>query len=42
MSNLLKTSKGRDKICAVLQYLADVFLNCAKYSSIIEVQRLYE
>lgn len=29
---IMKTCKGRDKICSVFQYLADFYYNCNKYS----------
>lgn len=34
---LMKTCKGRDKICSVIQYSADFYYNCNKYSEIQEV-----
>lgn len=34
---MMKTCKGRDKICSVIQYLADFYYNCNKYSEIPEV-----
>ena len=34
---LMKTCKGRDKICSFIQYLADFYYNCNKYSEIEEV-----
>ena len=34
---LMKTCKGRDKICSVIQYLAEFYYSCNKYSEIPEV-----
>lgn len=34
---IMKTCKGRDKICSVIQYIADFYYNCNKYSEIKEV-----
>jgi len=34
---IMKTCKGRDKICSVFQYLADFYYNCNKYSEIADV-----
>lgn len=34
---IMKTCKGRDKICAVIQYLAEFYYSCNKYSEIEEV-----
>lgn len=34
---IMKTCKGRDKICSVIQYIADFYYNCNKYSEIAEV-----
>jgi hypothetical protein len=34
---IMKTCKGRDKICSVIQYIADFYYNCNKYSEIPEV-----
>jgi hypothetical protein len=34
---IMKTCKGRDKICSVIQYIADFYYNCNKYSEISEV-----
>lgn len=34
---LMKTCKGRDKICSVFQYLAEFYYSCNKYSEIAEV-----
>lgn len=31
---IMKTCKGRDKICSVIQYIADFYYNCNKYSEI--------
>ena len=28
---IMKTCKGRDKICSVIQYIADFYYNCNKY-----------
>ena len=29
---IMKTCKGRDKICSVIQYIAEFYYNCNKYS----------
>ena len=34
LRNLLNTSKGRDKFCQLLQYLANLYITCMKQSSI--------
>ncbi len=34
---IMKTCKGRDKICSVIQYIADFYYNCNKYSEIADV-----
>lgn len=34
---IMKTCKGRDKICAVIQYIAEFYYSCNKYSEIREV-----
>jgi hypothetical protein len=34
---IMKTCKGRDKICSVIQYIADFYYNCNKYSEIEDV-----
>lgn len=34
---LMKTCKGRDKICSVFQYVAEFYYSCNKYSEIPEV-----
>ena len=34
---LMKTCKGRDKICAVIQYIAEFYYSCNKYSEIEKV-----
>lgn len=36
---LMKTCKGRDKICSFIQYAADFYYHCIKYSEIEEVQQ---
>lgn len=41
ISNLLKSSKGRDKLCGVLQYLAEFYAVCVKNSSIPEIRNLF-
>ena len=38
----MKTSKGRDKICGVMQYLADFYATCIKHSNIPEIVELYQ
>ena len=35
---LMKTCKGRDKFCSLIQYTADFYYNCNKYSEIDAVQ----
>ena len=32
LSNVMTTSKGRDKICALIQYTAELYYNCMGYS----------
>ena len=34
---IMKTCKGRDKICSVIQYLAEFYYSCNKYSEIPQV-----
>lgn len=34
---IMKTCKGRDKICSVIQYLAEFYYSCNKYSEIQQV-----
>ena len=34
---IMKTCKGRDKICSVIQYLAEFYYSCNKYSEIHKV-----
>jgi len=34
---IMKTCKGRDKICSVIQYLAEFYYSCNKYSEIQNV-----
>ena len=34
---IMKTCKGRDKICSVIQYIAEFYYHCNKYSEIAEV-----
>jgi hypothetical protein len=29
---LMKTCKGRDKICSAIQYIAEFYYHCNKYS----------
>lgn len=41
ISHLLKSSKGRDKLCGVLQYFADFYCVCVKNSNIPEVRNLF-
>jgi hypothetical protein len=38
----MKTCKGRDKICSVIQYIADFYYNCNKYSEIPIVLALFK
>ncbi len=40
-SQLIKSSKGRDKVCGLLQYLSDFYHSCHKYSDVLEIQNLY-
>ena len=39
---LMKTCKGRDKICSVIQYLAEFYYHCNKYSEIQDILDLFE
>lgn len=39
---IMKTCKGRDKICSVIQYIADFYYNCNKYSEILEVLQEFQ
>ena len=39
---LMKTCKGRDKICSAIQYLAEFYYHCNKYSEIQEILDLFE
>ena len=32
LSNVMTTSKGRDKICALIQYIVQLYYNCMRYS----------
>lgn len=32
LSNVMSSSRGRDKICAIIQYIAQLYVNCMKYS----------
>ena len=32
LSNVMSTSKGRDKICALIQYSVELYTNSMKYS----------
>lgn len=32
LSNVMSSSKGRDKICALIQYSVDLYVNCMKNS----------
>lgn len=41
-SMLMKTCKGRDKICSVIQYSADFYYHCLKYSEIEHVQKMFK
>ena len=38
----MKTCKGRDKFCSIIQYLADFYYNCNKYSEIVAVQNSFQ
>ena len=42
LSTLMKTCKGRGKICAMLQYLAALYYACNKYSEIEIVRQRFE
>jgi hypothetical protein len=35
---VMKTSRGRDKICSIFQYVAELYYACNKYSEIPEVR----
>ena len=37
----MSSSKGRDKICAVIQYFADFYIHCVKYSNIEETRAAF-
>lgn len=37
-SMVMKTSKGRDKICSIFQYAAALYYHCNKYSEIAEIR----
>jgi hypothetical protein len=32
LSKIMSSSKGRDKICALIQYSVELYVNCMKYS----------
>jgi hypothetical protein len=32
LSHVMSSCKGRDKICALIQYIVDLYVNCMKYS----------
>jgi len=32
LSKIMSSSKGRDKICALIQYSVDLYVNCMRYS----------
>ncbi|CDW81009.1 pex11 domain containing protein [Stylonychia lemnae] len=32
LSNVMSSSRGRDKICALIQYIVQLYVNCMKYS----------
>jgi len=32
MSKIMSSSKGRDKICALIQYSVELYVNCMKHS----------
>ncbi len=38
---IMKTCKGRDKICAVIQYIAEFYYSCNKYSEIASVVKKF-
>ncbi|CAD8153863.1 unnamed protein product [Paramecium octaurelia] len=38
VSLFMQTTKGRDKICCLIQYLADLYEACIKFSNIPEIQ----
>lgn len=39
-TNILSTSKGRNKVCSVIQYHAKIVYQCHIYSNIPEVSEL--
>lgn len=38
VSLFMQTTKGRDKICCLIQYLADLYEACIKFSNIPEIR----
>lgn len=36
LSKVMSGSKGRDKICALLQYSVDLYVQCMKYSEVYQ------
>lgn len=38
----MKTCKGRDKICELIQYTSDFYYHCIKYSEIEEIQNAFK
>ena len=32
LSFVMKSSKGRDKVCAIIQYAVQLYVNCMKHS----------
>ena len=42
LSDIMNSSRGRDKFCAFIQYVAEFYLACLKHSNIEEVRYLYE
>lgn len=41
ISTIMSTSKGRDKICALIQTSANFYIHCIKYSNIDETKAAY-
>lgn len=41
ISNLMSSSKGRDKFCALIQTTANFYIHCIKYSNIDETKAAY-
>lgn len=41
-TKMISTTKGRDKICALIQYSAKMIYYCQIYSNIPEISKLYK